>query len=358
MNAHAEIQDIAAIVETNPVAVLVDDNLYARFYEHCRAEVEAFEPDLSTATSRKEIASLAYKVTRTKTAIDNAGKKLNEDARAKINAVDAKRRVVRDEFEALAEQARKPLTDWETQEEARVEYCMSILKAIEDCGKGLISGEHQPFGILLHELENKIVINSELGEFEEQARVAHKIALDKVRSAFEAHQKAEADRIELEKLRAEKAERDRLDAERIEKEREKAEAAERERIETERREREAAEQKTREERAAQLAREQAEREAKEAIERAEREKTEAIAKAEAEARAVREKAEREERERQDAIRRDQEAQAARERDREHRGRIMGEAKAALMAQGAGEATAKKIVLAIIAGEIPNVRMEF
>ncbi|WP_277750417.1 hypothetical protein [Croceibacterium ferulae] len=42
---------------------------------------------MTTAKGRKAIASLAAKVARTKTAIDDAGKKLNEEARAKINAV-------------------------------------------------------------------------------------------------------------------------------------------------------------------------------------------------------------------------------------------------------------------------------
>lgn len=95
--------DITTIVETNPVAVLVDEKVYARFYEHVKREVEAHKPDLGTEKGRKAIASLAYKVTRTKTALDNAGKQLNEEARKQINAVDATRRKVREELDALAE---------------------------------------------------------------------------------------------------------------------------------------------------------------------------------------------------------------------------------------------------------------
>lgn len=353
-----EVIDVAAIVEENPSSVLLDDNLYDRFIAQLGEKVKAFVPDLATATSRKKITSEAFKITRLKTSIDDAGKKLNEDARKQINAVDAKRRTVKADLESLAEEMRRPLTNWEKQEEARVDYCKSILKAIEDCGNGLIGGEPQAFGLLFHELNSKIVINAELGEFEDQARVAHKIALDKLNAAFDAHKRSEADRLELEKLRAEKEERDRADAIRIGEEIAAREAAERDRLEKERKDREAAEQKAREERAAQTAREQAEREAREAIERAEREKQEAVAKAEGEARAVREEAERAEQQRQATIRREQEERQARERDRDHRAKIMGEAKSALMAQGAGEATAKKIVLAIIAGEIPHVRMEF
>ncbi|MBB3453932.1 chemotaxis protein histidine kinase CheA [Rhizobium sp. BK313] len=356
---HGEaVADVVSLVSENPGSVLTDDNLYDRFLDHLRKDIAAFVPDLSTATSRKKITSEAFRITRFKTAIDEAGKKLNEDARKSINAIDAKRRTVKADLEELAEDARRPLTQWEKQEQARIDYCLSIIKHIEDCGNGFIGGEPQPYGILFRELEEKIVINSELGEFEEQARVAHRIATDKLKAAFEAHQKAEADRAELEKLRAEKAERDRIEATRAEQERMAAESAERDRREKERQEREAVEQKAREERAAQAAREQAEREAKAAIERAEREAAAAVEKANAEAKAVRDEAERQERERMATAKREQEEREARERDRDHRGRLMGEAKTALMAQGAGEATAKKIVLAIIAGEIPNIKMEF
>lgn len=46
-------------------------------------------------------------------------------------------------------------------------------------------------------------------------------------------------------------------------------------------------------------------------------------------------------------------------DREHRGKVMGIAKAAIMAAGGvGEEAAKKIVLAIGAGEIPAVSITF
>jgi hypothetical protein len=353
-----EVIDVAALVEDNPSSVLLDDNLYDRFLAQLGEKVKSFVPDLSTATSRKKITSEAFKITRFKTSIDDAGKKLNEDARKQINAVDAKRRTVKADLENLAEEIRRPLTNWEKQEEARVEYCKSFLKAIEDCGNGFIGGERYPFPILFRELEEKIVITSELGEFEEQARVAHRIATDKLKAAYEAHMRAEADRAELEKLRAEKEERDRAESERLAAEKVKAEAAERERIEKDRQEKAAAEQKAREERAAQLARDQAEREAKEAVERAEREKREAVAKAEAEARAVKEAAEQAEQQRLAVIRREQEEREARERDRDHRAKLMGEAKQAIMAQGVKEEVARKIVLAVIAGEIPHIRLEF
>ena len=78
--------NIVALVEATPAVVLTDKRKFSEFYEGMKAECDAHVPDLTTEKGRKAIASLAYKVARTKTAIDEAGKALNEDARALINA--------------------------------------------------------------------------------------------------------------------------------------------------------------------------------------------------------------------------------------------------------------------------------
>lgn len=357
--------NIATIVTDNPVAVLIDDKTYDAFIAHVKADIAAFKPDLTTEISRKKIGSLAYKITRSKTAIDAAGKKLNEDARAQINAVDAARRKVRDELDQLAATARKPLTDWEDAEKARTEFIRSMIKHIEDCGNGLIGGAQQPFGLLFHELEENIVIDEKFEEFEAEARIAKAKSLQKLRDAKDAFDKAEADRLELERLRA--AERDRMEQEAAQKaeaerlaqiERDKTAEAERLRLAEEsakRREEEAAERARKEVlRQAELERQQAEREAT----KLRLEKEQAIAKAEAEKRAIIEAQERAALEREAEVKRLAAEQAAREADREHRSSIMRAAKEAIMATGADEPMAKNIVSAIVAGKIPNVTLRF
>ncbi len=118
---------IATIVNQTPVIVLTDTKSRDEFYAHVQAEVDAFEPDVSTDKGRKAIASLAYKIARTKTAIDAAGKELNDEARQRINAVDAERRAVREHFDALAKQVRQPLTEWEEAEEKRAEFIDNMI---------------------------------------------------------------------------------------------------------------------------------------------------------------------------------------------------------------------------------------
>lgn len=79
------------------------------------------QPDLGTATSRKEIASVAYKVRRTKTYLDETGKALTEEWRKRIDGVNERRRLVREELDAAAAEIRRPLDEWEKQDKARRE---------------------------------------------------------------------------------------------------------------------------------------------------------------------------------------------------------------------------------------------
>ncbi len=332
--------DIVATVAANPVTALIEPSVYDALLAHIKAEAKAFAPDLSTVSGRKEIAAFAYKVTRTKTAIDAAGKKLNEEARAQISKVDERRRKIRADLELLADEVRKPLTDWESAEEARVERCKATLQSIIALGKS--TGD---FDARLAELEAIAV--DDLGEYEVEA-VREKVdATEKLTAARAAQQKADADRAELDRLR--KAEQERLAAEAVKAAEEEKVKAEAERKAAE--ERREAESRAEAERlaavAAERAREEERRVAAEAIAQAEREKQaliDAQAKADADraAEAARQAAE----------------QAARDANKQHRSEVMRVTKEAIMQSGADEAVAKKIVLAIVAGEIPNVTLRF
>lgn len=347
--------DIQTIVADNPVAVLIDPKTYSEFYAHIKAETEAFKPDLSSDKGRKAIGSLAYKVTRTKTAIDAAGKKLNEEARAKINAVDEQRRKIREELDALSDSVRKPLTEWEEAEKQRIEYQKAMLSHIENCGNGTIDGEPYAYAILFRELEEKITYDeATFGEFLEQALTAKRFAVEKLKAAQEAQRKADADREELERLRAAEAERQRQDDERRAAEEAKAEAerkaaaeAEQKRLETERAAKAEADKAAASERAAEQARQAAEAEAERKL-----------AAAEAEKQALIDAHKKAEQARLDAERRAAEEQAKRDADKAHRSAIMKASKEAIMALDIAEEDARKVVLAIVAGEVPNVTLRF
>lgn len=404
---------IAVIVAQTPAVVLTDDQQRDKLFAHIQSEIDAFTPDLSTAKGRDAIKSFAFKITRTKTAIDDAGKKLNEDARARINVVDAARKVAREKLEEMAKGVRKPLTDWEEAEKSRVaaiDGMIAQLKAharVDSLDTAAMVRERgtQVWNIAL----DPDVYQDRLAEVKQIKAEA----MDALKNALARLTKEEADRAELERLRAAEAEREAADAAKREEEEraegkrryardiiahieqcglgmiggktypyvilmreleekiEMGEAAkqaygdmaqdvERVRFSTLERLKEAA--KAQAERAEREAAEEARRQA---LEESEREKQAEIDKAnrraeEAEraAQAERDRIAKEEADRQAEADRIAAEQARREADQAHRTGVKTAAKQALMTCGADEETARKIVVAILAGEVPNVTLRF
>lgn len=368
--------EIAVLVASNPAIVLVDSGKRDDLFAHIRREVEAFEPDLTTAKGRDAIKSLAFKITRTKTAIDAAGKQLNEEARAKIGVVDAARRDAKATLDALADQVRKPLTDWEEAEKARVAECEAIIAEIALAGTVTMDDTVESVRERGLKVWNQAIDEARFGALFDQAIRSKAHTVDLLKFALDRLTREEADRAELAKLRAEqeeRAERERLAAEQAERERAEAERVENERLATERAEaaRVAAEEAQAER--VRLAAENAAREAARAAGiKAQEERDRVQAEHAAQLAAERERADAAERARKaeadriareaaaaaEVVRKEADEQAKREANRAHISRVMRTAKEAIMTCGASEDVAKAIVVAIKANTIPAVSLRF
>lgn len=347
-----------AEVFDKPALAIVQPDYFARVTEELKREASELPDDLSTEKNRKAIASMAFKIARTKTAIDDAGKALNDDARKQINAVDAKRREIRDALDALKDEVRAPLTAWEEAEKARTERFGFVLTELR---KGAVPS----FGETAADVEARLLaldgfaLTSDYGS-ERVAAVAAAIEQTRaaLKAALERLKREEADRAELERLRAEAAERERIEAEQAEARRREAEAEAVRKAEAERQAREEDARKAEIARAAENARLEAERKAAEAHRR----ELEALAaeKARIEQEAAKREADRLAAERAAAAeaKRIADEQAAREANKAHRSKIMGEVKQAIMSCDVPEPTAKAIVLAILAGQIPHTAIKF
>ena len=379
--AVSETTDLIAVAAQNPVAILTDADRFDAFFAKVKAEVDAHVPDLTTEKGRKAIASLAFKVVKTKTALDDAGKKLTEDKRKEIAAVDAARRNIREKLDALRDEARRPLTEWEEAEAKRQEKAKAEREGI--AAKAVVplddTSEHVEARLSYLEAmdldadlfgDDLPIVKAELARAVEVLQLAHARLL-----------KEEADRAELERLRQEAAEREAREAAeraaaeakaREERERQEREAAEaRAKAEAEERARKAAEeaaaaaQRVAEEAAAQ-AKAEAERKAREEQEARDRAHQEALAterrareEAEAKARAEQQRREQEEREAKAKADAEAEAKARREADIAHKSKILGAAKEAVMeAAGLTEPKAKAVITAIASGLVPNVTVSF
>ncbi len=296
--------------------------------------------DVNNKEDREEIASVAYKVARSKTTIDDAGRDLVAGMKAQVKVIDNRRKYARDTLDEVKAIIRGPLNDWKEAEKDRIQSHTDAITALRGMGNEAVELWQSCESIdELLTLREKIegVDPSTFEEFTENAEETRLAALGKVNTAIAKREDYDRDQAELARLRKEDEERQAREAE--------------ERAEQERKERE--------EQIAREAKEQAAREAEEAAAERERElKAEAEA-AEQRAREAEQKAQREREEREAAERREQEEKERRERNTRHRSKLNNEAKAAIVAaSGVDEKIAKKIVTAIAKGEIDHVSIEY
>lgn len=198
---------VANIFAANPVEVITDPKAYTKLRELIDAETSVFVPDLSTDEGRKAIASLAYKVTRTKTAIDAARKELTEEWRAQVTKTNGLSKVIIDELDAIAKAVRKPLTEWEEAEEAR-EAKVALMLASLRLPRGAPEGS-VAIGQMIAEFSALTFDPDIFGDSVSEAEATRTWALGELRSAHAKALGDEADRAELARLRAAEAERQR-----------------------------------------------------------------------------------------------------------------------------------------------------
>lgn len=97
-------------------------------------EATAELPDVTTPDGRKAITSLAYKVARSKTTIDDLGKDYVAGIKQQAAVVDEVRRTARDFLDNLKGVVRRPLTEWEDAEAARVAKIQGKINNLHDLG--------------------------------------------------------------------------------------------------------------------------------------------------------------------------------------------------------------------------------
>jgi len=348
--------EIALVPKENALQVYSTENGLDPYLQQIRTEIDAFDPDVSTRKGREAIASIAHKVARSKTALDNIGKELVADLKEVPKKIDAERKRMRDLLDAWKDEVRRPLTEWEEAEAARVARHQGEIDKINlrlEC-RDLDSAELKANIAWLEGL----AISEAWQEFEAEAARAKDKALIALREALLAREKFEAEQAELERLRAEAAAREQKERE----ERIAREAAEAERLAAERRAQEERDATTRREAEAKAAAERRELELKLQAEQAEREKVEAqhrAEQAERDAQARVEAAAAAERQRQaDEQARIERETAAREADKAHKKAINNEALAALIAGGMSEECAKQAIILIAQRKVPHISINY
>ena len=310
----------------------INDEFVDSLINKIREEASAVVGDLNKAAGRKVYISMAGKVRRTKVMIDDAGKDLVAEMKKRPALVDASRRKVREALDELAIKVRKPVTDWEAEQER-------------------IKAEQQVQAWHVEALEMNDAFDKALAE---RIESDHEIALlmndKRDRGIAEAKVEAERQRIaheeELKRQAAEQAKRD-ADAE-------IAAAAQREAD-------------------ARAALEKAEQDAKDAAAHAEQQRIEAAAQAERdkqtaieaeqlrakqEADRIRLEAEQKEQARLAEEKRIADDAAEKAANVEHRRAVNRSVVAGLIAAGVPEDCAKKCVEAVARMQVPHMTINY
>ncbi|HFM4431139.1 TPA: hypothetical protein ACG7HT_002852, partial [Escherichia coli] len=240
----SEIMDLVVIEKKNAMAVFTNNDQLDPLIEAIEKEARSLVPDVTTKKGRDAIASMAHKVARSKTYIDNAGKDLVAELKALPKQIDESRRVIRERLDALKDEVRRPLTEWEAeQERIKAEEVMNALhvEALamnEEFDRQLaarIESDHE-MALLMNDAFDRE--QADKAAEAERQRIAHEEEIKRMAAAAaarEVEQRAQREREEAAhreavlKAQAEQAERDRITAEK------KAEADKQAAIEAERR---------------------------------------------------------------------------------------------------------------------------
>ncbi|HHL5070125.1 hypothetical protein [Klebsiella quasipneumoniae] len=240
----SEIMDLVVIEKKNAMAVFTNNDQLDPLIEAIEKEARSLVPDVTTKKGRDAIASMAHKVARSKTYIDNAGKDLVAELKALPKQIDESRRVVRERLDALKDEVRRPLTEWEAEqerikaEEAMLALHVEALAMNEEFDRQLaarIESDHE-MALLMNDAFDRE--QADRAAEAERQRIAHEEEIKRLAAAAaarEVEQRAQREREEAAhreavlKAQAEQAERDRIAAE-LKAEADKKAAVEAERL--------------------------------------------------------------------------------------------------------------------------------
>ncbi|HDS7832815.1 hypothetical protein NL404_05765 [Klebsiella pneumoniae] len=240
----SEIMDLTVIeIKQEQAPTLYRAGGLDAYLEQIRQAVNEV-PDLTTKKGRDRVASLAAQVSRSKTAIEKPGREYLKRLKEAVRPAEAEIKRFVDACDELRDATRKPLTEWEAeQERIKAEEAMNALHAEalamnEEFDRLLaarIESDHE-MALLMNDAFDRE--QADKAAEAERQRIAHEEEIKRLAAAAaarEVEQRAQREREEAAhreavlKAQAEQAERDRIEA------MQKAEADKQAAIEAERR---------------------------------------------------------------------------------------------------------------------------
>lgn len=205
--ATAKDDSFLPAVDYTPEQILLEPKKFESFISGIKAELAKIPVDLTSEKGRKNIASAAYKVAKTKTAIDTARKDLTKEWREKINKVNETGGGMVDQLQALQDETRKPLTEWEEAESAKETAAQRITETITKSTVILLTDTPDTLQARIADLEALTITEEVFGDHKAHMTDAmRKMAMQSLQATRERLVKDATERAELEQLRAQKAE--------------------------------------------------------------------------------------------------------------------------------------------------------
>lgn len=352
-------------VETNKAALIFRQNeedakkIIDSIVEKIREDMESRSDSIATAKARKEMKSYKTKITRSRTFLESIGKEESAQYKKQAKAIDVVRNYSETKLKELEEEFIKPLAEFEQKEKDRIAMLEEKMAEIENHGKILDeNGIPKPLStikISLAYLEN-MVFDDSWAEFKADAEGKSTLAKMALRAQVTQLEEAEQLRKEKEEAEAKKAEEDRIAREQqiakdaAEKATKEAEArALKDKEDAERKIKEAEEKAIKDKEEADRKEAESKQKLKEAEERARL--AEAEGKRKAEEKALADK------------RREEEAAIARSRDLTRKKTVNNEIMLAILNamhahDDSSKEVAKRIIVAMVKGEIPHVKVVY
>lgn len=173
---------------------------------HVRHVVESFRSDPSTPGGRKAIVSLARKVSSLKTRLDGIRKEHLAGLKSEIKEVDERGKVIRDSLDEIRDEVRRPVTEFEQREKDRVEALKDRVAVFAWAESNALTMDLDELREYVATLQAIDTTTADWQEFSQEARDAKAQALPKVQALLDKAEQSERDRLELERLRKEQEE--------------------------------------------------------------------------------------------------------------------------------------------------------
>jgi len=198
-------------------ALLGDDAKMEAIIAEIENAAKSEAPDLTTTKGRNRIKSIAYKVAQTKAPVKSHADHMLADAKAKIAAITKRRQTFETRMDALRDEVKKPVVEWEQAEEKRVDAIKAKIAVIKDVIPMLSSDGIQE---QIDNLAAREFAKADYAEYLGLALETRDLTVSRLRELKQAaiareeqEAKAADERAELELLRKQQAEADKKAAE-------------------------------------------------------------------------------------------------------------------------------------------------